>query len=80
MDEEVVNQEEKPMELSACYAEGLCSPKTLKLTGKIGERSVVVLIDSDASHNYISRRIMEELGLPVTGTSSYPVSMGDGHK
>ncbi|XP_052725275.1 uncharacterized protein LOC108335028 [Vigna angularis] len=78
--EEGVDQEEKLLELSACSAEGLTSPKTMKLTGKIGERRVVVLIDSGASHNYISRRITKELKLPITNTPSYPVSLGDGHK
>lgn len=68
------------MELSACFAEELTFPRTLKLRGKIGERKVVVLIDSGASHNYISRRITEELKLPIIDTPPYTVSLGDGHK
>ncbi|XP_022632487.1 uncharacterized protein LOC111240858 [Vigna radiata var. radiata] len=68
------------MELSACSAEGLTPPKTMKLTGLIGERRVVVLIDSGASHNFISQRVVEELRLLVAETPTYAVSLGDGCK
>ncbi|WVZ24709.1 hypothetical protein V8G54_003253 [Vigna mungo] len=78
--EVVGDHDEKPLELSACSAEGLTTSRTLKLMGKIGERSVVVLIDSGASHNYISKKVMKELGLPVIDTTPYTVSLGDGHR
>ncbi|WVZ01161.1 hypothetical protein V8G54_027230 [Vigna mungo] len=78
--EEVVVQEGKLMELSACSAEGLTTPRTLKLRGKIGEKEVVVVIDSGASHNYISRRVTAEMKLPVIDIPPYLVSLGDGHK
>ncbi|KOM56053.1 hypothetical protein LR48_Vigan10g194500 [Vigna angularis] len=78
--EEVGSIEEKPMELSACSVEGLTTPKTLKLRGRIGEREVVVLVDSGASHNYISRKLVEELELPTIDTRPYSVSLGDGHR
>lgn len=68
------------MELSACSAEGLTSPKTLKLRGRIRERKVVVLIDSGTSNNYISRKITEELKLSTIDTLPYSVSLGDRHK
>ncbi|WVZ18213.1 hypothetical protein V8G54_005535 [Vigna mungo] len=74
------NLEEKPMEHSACSAEGLTTPKTLKLKGRIGDKEIVVLIDSGASHNYMSKELTEELRLPVMDTPTYAVSLGDGHK
>ncbi|XP_017420235.1 uncharacterized protein LOC108330249 [Vigna angularis] len=80
VDEEIINLEEKPMELSACSAEGLTSTKTLKLKGIIGDREVIVLIDSGVSHNYISKGLTEELWLPVADTLTYSVSLGDGYK
>ncbi|KOM53140.1 hypothetical protein LR48_Vigan09g179900 [Vigna angularis] len=46
----------------------------------IGEKRVVVLIDSGASHNYIGRKLTEELALKVTDTPAYCVSLGDGHR
>lgn len=75
-----VDPDEKPMELSACSAKGLTPPKTMKLTGRIGERTVVVLIDSGANHNFVSRKLVEELKLPLTDTPPYLVSLGDGQK
>ncbi|WVZ08472.1 hypothetical protein V8G54_021818 [Vigna mungo] len=78
--EENSNSEARPLELSACSAEGLTPPKTMKLTGLIGGRRVVVLIDSGASHNFISWGVVEELGLPVAETPTYAVSLGDGRK
>ncbi|WVZ20135.1 hypothetical protein V8G54_007457 [Vigna mungo] len=74
------DQGEKLMELSACLVEGWTNPGTMKTRGKIGDRSVVILIDSGASHNYISKGITEELGLPITKTKPYSVSLGDGCK
>ncbi|WVY98363.1 hypothetical protein V8G54_030514 [Vigna mungo] len=75
------NQQEERMELSACSAKGLTQPKTMKLTGKIGERRVVILIDCGASHNFVSRRVAAELELLlVIDTPPYTVSLGDGHQ
>ncbi|WVZ04403.1 hypothetical protein V8G54_025209 [Vigna mungo] len=62
--EENANLEAKPMELSACSAEGLTPPKTM----------------NGASHNFISRSVVEELGLSVAETPTYAVSLGDGCK
>ncbi|WVY94796.1 hypothetical protein V8G54_033884 [Vigna mungo] len=75
--EENSNLEAKPLELSACSAEGLTPLKTMKLTGLIREKRVVVLIDSGASHNFISRSVVEELELRVADTPTYAVSLAD---
>lgn len=56
----------------------LSNPKTMKVKGWIAQREVVVLIDSGASHNFISMDVVTELGLPRVGTTGYGVLMGTG--
>lgn len=41
---------------------------------------MLVLIDSGASHNFISRRLVEELEMVVVDTRPYLVSLGDEQK
>lgn len=55
------------MELSAFSTRGLTQPKTMKLQGRVGEKTMLILIGSGASHNFIGRGLVEELGLPVEG-------------
>ena len=44
--------------LSLSSVVGLTSPKTLKLQGAIWEQSVVILIDSGATDNFISSELI----------------------
>lgn len=63
-EKEVVKVDQKQMELSAFLTGGLTQPKTMKLQGRVGEKTVLIFIDSGASHNFIGRRLVEELGYP----------------
>ncbi|KOM49767.1 hypothetical protein LR48_Vigan08g059400 [Vigna angularis] len=78
--EEEVEVELEQMELSAFSAGGLTQPRTMKLHGQIGTKQVLILIDSGASHNFISRELVEGLALPVVDTPPYRVSLGDGQR
>lgn len=42
---------------------GLCPPNSLKVKGKLKNKEVVVLIDSGATHNFISDELAKNLGL-----------------
>ncbi|WVY93239.1 hypothetical protein V8G54_032327 [Vigna mungo] len=55
-------------------------PRTMKLRGMIGEIPMLFLIDSGATHNFISRRLVEALGWKCERTKQKKVLMGDGHK
>lgn len=48
---------------------GLDSPKTMKFTRVIGGKQVLVLLDSGATHNFISDCLIDELQVPVEPTT-----------
>lgn len=75
-----VEPELKGMELSMCSAGGLTQPQTMKLRGKVLQQAVMILIDSGASHNFISSKLVKSLGLQVESTKPYKVKLGDGNR
>ncbi|XP_017431852.2 uncharacterized protein LOC108339224 [Vigna angularis] len=75
-----VEVEQKAMELSGLSAGGLSQSNTMKLQGWVQGKRVLVLIDSGATHSFISNRLVEELGLECTDTRPYKVCLGDGQR
>ncbi|XP_024024005.1 uncharacterized protein LOC112092314 [Morus notabilis] len=73
-------QEEGSLELSMNSIVGIPSINTMKVKGTILNKEVVILIDSGASHNFISRGMVEELKLPIDGTPSFRIMVGNGYK
>ncbi|GJW97748.1 ankyrin repeat-containing protein [Tanacetum coccineum] len=66
------------VEVSLNSVMGFTSSHTMKIRGIIGDEEVVVLIDSGATHNFLSKRVLKELGLLVTGGGSINVMLGNG--
>ncbi|KAL5542906.1 hypothetical protein UlMin_010616 [Ulmus minor] len=66
------------VEVSLNSVVGLTTPKTMKLKGTIGEQEVVVLIDSGATHNFISLDLVSKIQIPIVKTGAYGVTMGTG--
>ncbi|CAJ2667675.1 unnamed protein product [Trifolium pratense] len=54
--------------------------KTMKIGGKLENIDVVVLIDSGASHNFISPNLATALGLAVKPVAERKIKLGDGHE
>ncbi|PKU83144.1 hypothetical protein MA16_Dca007802 [Dendrobium catenatum] len=50
----------------------------MKVKGEIADREVVVLIDSGATHNFISTQVVNQLGVKLVDTGCYGVMMGTG--
>lgn len=50
----------------------------MKLTGYISEQKVVTLINPGATHNFISRALVQKLNIPITKIEGYGVTMGSG--
>lgn len=67
-------------EVSINSVVGLTSPRTIKLKGKIGETEVIVLIDSGATHNFLSKRVIQQLGLTASSTEKFGVLVAGGVK
>ncbi|GAU42021.1 hypothetical protein TSUD_90550 [Trifolium subterraneum] len=79
-----VEYEADPVVEGECKSMGVLGSmgghQTMKVEGKIGNVGVLVLIDSGASHNFISPKVMTALGLEVTTGPVMSVRLGDGHK
>ncbi|KAL5564072.1 hypothetical protein UlMin_033819 [Ulmus minor] len=81
-------EEEKPLtdelstipsstDLSFNSLMGFTYAQTLKHQGMLNGKSVLVLIDSGASHSFISSRLVTELNIPFVSTEGYGVQVGD---
>lgn len=57
---------------------GITTPHTMKLRGTIQGHEVVVLIDSGATHNFLSVQLVGPLGLKVTGKRETEITLGNG--
>lgn len=74
-------EEEEEVECNSMGVLGsLGGHRTMKVEGKIGHVDVLVLMDSGASHNFISPKITNALGLEITSDPSRRIKLGDGHK
>ncbi|XP_010418862.1 PREDICTED: uncharacterized protein LOC104704478 [Camelina sativa] len=60
------------------FAAGISSPRTIKIRGTVLGENVVVMIDSRATHNFLSRSMAHRFGITTKGTVSYRVRMGTG--
>ena len=54
---------------------GFTSRRSLKIWGNIDDYKVKVLIDCGATHNFISKELVEKLQLKVDDTSRYVVEV-----
>lgn len=77
-EEEPLAEEEVAAEVSLCSVIGLTNPKTMKIKGEIGGQQVIIMIDPGATHNFISLKTVEQLGIPITKTGGFRVSLGNG--
>ena len=59
---------------------GISSTHTMKLVRHIAQKPITVLIDSRATHNFISMETVSAVGIPITATNCYGVLLGTGGK
>ncbi|KAF7821313.1 Retrotransposable element Tf2 [Senna tora] len=58
---------------------GIIGGRTMKLLGKINGKEALIMIDSGATHNFISTEFVKKLGLTVEKTKACRVTLGDGY-
>lgn len=68
------------LELPLYSIGGITSPQTMKLRGKLNGEIIVIMIDSGASHNFLSRKLVQRMGIPVLQSHNFQVRLGDGSK
>ena len=54
--------------------------RTIKLRGQVHEVPLLVLVDSEATRNFISMKLVKAMGWPIEETSHLKVKLGDGFK
>ncbi|KAD5803012.1 hypothetical protein E3N88_14372 [Mikania micrantha] len=53
--------------------------KTLRFEGTLFDIPINILVDSGATHNFISHGLVLALGLPISSFSGIAIKLGDGH-
>lgn len=71
--------EETLVELSMSSIVGFTRNNTMKVTGRLKGKKVIILIDSGATNNFISSEDAQHLKIQITTTKAYNISVGDGH-
>ena len=57
---------------------GINTPQTLKIEGYIKKKKVIVLIDSDSTHNFIHHKLAKDLNGFVYPAPEFQVMIADG--
>ncbi|TYK19856.1 ty3-gypsy retrotransposon protein [Cucumis melo var. makuwa] len=64
------------VELSINSVVGLNDSGTMKVRGKLLGEEVIILIDCGATHNFVSKKLVKKLILPIKETTHYGVILG----
>ncbi|KAL4575579.1 hypothetical protein LXL04_022427 [Taraxacum kok-saghyz] len=65
-------------EVSLNAISGLTPPHTMKVRGTIGGMEAITLIDSGATHNFVSTTVLERLGIGIEKGRAVRVKLGNG--
>jgi hypothetical protein len=57
---------------------GFSAPQTLKLIGYIKHRKVIILVDSGSTHNFIHRRISQEINCYICVVNNFQIMIANG--
>ena len=57
---------------------GMSSPTTTKVWGSIGKLDIVVMLDSGATHNFLSSRVVQKMNIPLVQDRRLEILLGTG--
>lgn len=77
-DENEIEAAENFAEISLHAIFGKSQASTMKLHGKLKDKSIVILIDSGSTHNFIAESLVAELELPFAEIPTFGVQIGNG--
>ncbi|KAF5761352.1 putative retrotransposon gag domain, aspartic peptidase domain superfamily [Helianthus annuus] len=66
-------QHDPQAEISFIAVSGTILPQTLRLSGRIKNKDVVVLVDGGSTHNFISQTLVDQLGLTIEKDVNFEV-------
>lgn len=80
-EEALVEEELQPVaEISLQPVVGISSPKTMKMRGTVNGQPIIVMIDSEATNNFISTHTVQQLHLPFNTNEKFGVMLGNGER
>ena len=59
---------------------GQSTPETLRITGRIANHHVVILVDGGSTHNFVQEHLVKSLGLTPQPTPTLRVLVGNGNE
>lgn len=68
---------EETLGLSMNLLKGMAMAKTMKINGTIGEREVIILLDSGASHSFIAADLVHSLSITTYLSVHHKIEVGN---
>ncbi|XP_026399723.1 uncharacterized protein LOC113295606 [Papaver somniferum] len=78
--DDVVDQNDETPEISLHTIAGTHASLTMPVQGSIGNKSVTVLKDSGSTHNFVSKRVAQKVGLQPISSGRLEVMVASGEK
>lgn len=72
--------ESKDLQITYYTLTGWAAPQTMRVLANIGSYEIMVLIDSESTHNFINTRLVNQLQLLITTTAAFSVRVANGEK
>ncbi|XP_042017791.1 uncharacterized protein LOC121765658 [Salvia splendens] len=80
MDDDCEEDENPLISIHAISGSSSCSFKTIRITGRVGNRPLHILVDSGSTYNFLDLRLAKRLGLQLTPIRPVSVDVAVGNR